>query len=231
MSRYIPPTHTTGCFRVSVTLCACLRFSCLYMQKVPEGLPSYALQTGSTGTDGRDVYGVIKCVSMMMVFGVGTHISKKRFFSGRTEPSSGRIVSTLGVRSSRISRAFFAFHFLRLVHPDAPLSLHSVRRACCGPTPSSFRPLVSAPLSSRLLASCLLLAVAHVRRPSLLPSHLWRPRSVLFHPLPSTAILRRFFLSLHRTVIAIIPLLFTRGPARPPCRRPTLVGFPSHRRA
>jgi len=89
--------------------------------------------------------------------------------------------------------------------------------------------LVSAPLSSFLLASCLLLAVARIRRPSLLPSHLWRLRSVRFHLLPSAAILRRFFLSLHPTVISRIPLLFTRRPARPPCRPPTLVGFPSHR--
>jgi len=158
-------------------------------------------------------------------------ISKKRFFSGLTEPTSRRIAFALCVRSSRISLAFFAFYFLRLVHPDAPLSLHSVRRACCGPTPSSYLPLVSAPLSSRLLASCLLLAVARVRRPSLLPSHLWRPRPVRFHSLPSAAILCRFFLGLHPTVIAIIALLFTRRPARPPCRPPTLVGFPSNRRA
>jgi len=165
-------------------------------------------------------------------------ISKKTFFSGRTEPASGRtepasgrIASALCVRSFRIACAVFAVHFLRLVHPDTPLSLHSVRRACCGPTPSSCLPLVSAPLSSCLLASCLLLAVARVRRPALLPSHLWQPRSVRFHPLPSAAILRRFFLSLHPTVISIIPLLFTRHPARPPCRPPTLGGFPSHRRA
>ena len=111
-------------------------------------------------------------------FCFGSCISQKTFFCGRTEPASGRIGSALCVRSSRISRTFFAFHFLRLVHPDAPLSHHSVRRACCGPTPSSFLPLLSAPLSSRLLASCLLRAVARVRRPSLLPSHLWRPRSV-----------------------------------------------------
>jgi len=147
-----------------------------------------------------------------------TPISKKTFLCGRTEPACGRIASALCLRSSRISRAFFAFHFLHLVHPDAPLSLHSFRRACCGPTPSSCLPLVSTPLSSRLLASCLLLAVARVRRPSLLPSHIWRPRSVRFHPLPSAAILRHFFLNLHPTVISIIPLLFTRRPARPPCR-------------
>jgi len=158
-------------------------------------------------------------------------ISKKTFFSGRREPASRQIASADCVRSSRISRAFFAFHFLRLVHLDAPLSLHSVRRACCGPTPSSCLPLISAPLSSRLLASCLLLTVARIRRPSRLPSHIWRPRSVRFHQLPSAAILGRFFLSLHLTVTSIIPLLFTRRPARPPCRPPALVGFPSHRRA
>ena len=160
-----------------------------------------------------------------------SNISKKRFFSGRTEPASGLIASALCVRSFRIACAFFAFHFVHLVHPDTPLSLHSVRPACCGPTPSLCLPLVSAPLSSHLLASCLLLAVARIRRPSLLPSHLWRPRSVRFHPLPSAAILRRFFLGLHPTVISIIPLVFTRHPARPPCGPPTFVGFPSHRRA
>jgi len=94
---------------------------------------------------------------------INSHISKKSFFSGRTEHASGRITSALCVRSSRISHAFYAFHFLRLVHPDAPLSLPSLRHACCSPTTSSFLPLVSAPLSSRLLASCLLLAVARVR--------------------------------------------------------------------
>jgi len=99
------------------------------------------------------------------------------------------------------------------------------------PHPLLVPPLVFALLSSRLLAPCLLLAVAGVRRPSLLPSHLWRPRSVRFHLLPSAAILGCFFLSLHPTVTSIIPLLFTRRPARPPCRPHTLVGFPSHRRA
>ena len=157
-------------------------------------------------------------------------ISKKRFFSGRTEPAFGRIASGLCIRSSRISCAFCAFHFLRLVHPDAPLSLHSVRRASCGPTPSSCLPLVCAPLSSHLLASFLLLVVARIRRPFLVPSHPWRPRSFRFHPPPSAGILCTFFLSLHPTVTSIIPLLFTRRLARPPCRPPTLVGFPSQRR-
>jgi len=142
---------------------------------------------------------------------------KKTFFSGRTEPASGRIASALCIWSSQFSRAFVAFHFLHLVHPNAPPSLQRVRRASCAPTPSACLPLVSAPLSSRLVASCLLLAVARVRRPSLLPSHVWRPRSVRFHPLPSAPILRRFFYSLHPTVTSIIPLLFTRRPAGPPC--------------
>jgi len=160
-----------------------------------------------------------------------SHISKKTFFSRWTEPASRRIVSAHCFQSSWISRVLFAFHFLRLVHLDTPLSLYSVRRACCGPTASSCLALVSAPLSSCLLASCLLLAVASFRRPSLLPSHLWRPRSVRFHLLPSAAILHRSFLILHPTGTFIIPLLFTRCPVWLPCRRPTLVGFPSHMRA
>ena len=130
------------------------------------------------------------------------NIIKKIFFSGQTEPASGRIASALCVQSSWISSAFFAIHFLSLVHLDAPLSLNSVRRTCCGPTPSSCLPLVSAPLSCHRLASCLLLAVARIRWSSLLPSHLLWPRSVRFHPLPSAASLRRFFLSLHPTVTA-----------------------------
>ena len=138
-------------------------------------------------------------------------ISKKSLFSGWTEHTSGRTGSTLCVRSSQISRALFAFDFLRLEHPDAPLSLHSVGGACCSPTPSLCIPLVSPPLSSGLLASCLLLVVARVQQPSLLQSHLWRPRSVRFHPLLSAAILCRFFLSLHSTVTSIIVLLFTRS--------------------
>jgi len=168
------------------------------------------------------------------------YISKKTFFSGRTEPASGRIASALCVRSSRISRAFLPF--ISCVWctrtPHFPSTASDALVAAPPPPHASplyphpcIRPLVSAPLSSRLLASCLLLAVARVRPPSLLPSPLWRPRSVRFHPLPSAAILCRFFLSLHPTVISIIPLLFTRRLARPPCRPPTLVGFPSHRRA
>jgi len=126
---------------------------------------------------------------------------------------------------------FLCLSFLASCVPGRPTFPPEHPTRLLRPTPSSCLPLVSTPLSSRLLASCLLLAVARVRRPSLLPSHLWRPRSVRFHPLPSAVILRGFFLSLHPTVISIIPLLFTRRPARPPCRPPTLVGFPSHRRA
>ena len=61
------------------------------------------------------------------------HQQKNHFLRTDRAPS-GRIASALWVLSSRIPRAFFAFHLLHLVHPDAPLSLHSVQRACCGPT-------------------------------------------------------------------------------------------------
>jgi len=39
---------------------------------VPGGLPSDMLRTGYGWTDGRDVYGIIRCVPMIVSFGVGT---------------------------------------------------------------------------------------------------------------------------------------------------------------
>ena len=90
------------------------------------------------------------------------------------------------------------------------LALHSLQHACCGPTPSSCLSLVSPALSSHLLASCLLLVVACVQQASWLLIHLWRARSVRFHPLLSAAILHRLFLRLYPTVTFIIPLQFTR---------------------
>jgi len=66
----------------------------------------------------------------------------------------------------------FVFHLLHLVQPDAPLSLQSVQRACCDPTRSHCLSVVSAPLSSRLQASCLLLPTARIQWPSQIPSHL-----------------------------------------------------------
>ena len=58
-SHYFRPTLWTACLQVSVTLCAVIRFTCFHLHKVPGGLPSYILQTGSGWMDGRDVYGVM----------------------------------------------------------------------------------------------------------------------------------------------------------------------------
>ena len=70
-SHYHLPTPPTVCLQVSVTLCAIVRFTCLNRHKVPEGLPSYTLRTGSGRQASRDVYGVIGCVQSITVFGVG----------------------------------------------------------------------------------------------------------------------------------------------------------------
>ena len=42
---------------------------------MPGGLPTYILRTGSGRTDGRGVYGVIRRVTLIVVFGVGTQLS------------------------------------------------------------------------------------------------------------------------------------------------------------
>ena len=46
------------------------------MHKVSEGLPSCILPTGSGRMDGRDVYGVIRCFPLIVVFGVGTQLPR-----------------------------------------------------------------------------------------------------------------------------------------------------------
>ena len=168
------------------------------------------------------------------LFQVRVHISvtgvlhpQKPFFTGHTEPTCGPIVFALCIRSSWIFRVFFAFHFWRLVHLDAPLCIHSVLRAFCSPTPSLCLSLVFTSLSSCLLACCLRLEVARIRRPSLPLSHIWRPRFVIFHRFPSADILPPFFLSHHLTITCIIPLLFTRGLGWPAFRPPYMGWIPS----
>jgi len=75
-SRYLQPTLPTVCLRVSVTLCAIVRFTCFHLHKVPDGLPSYSLRAGSTRTDGRDIYGAIGCLAVIAVPGVGTQLPR-----------------------------------------------------------------------------------------------------------------------------------------------------------
>jgi len=97
--------------------------------------------------------------------------AKKPFSPNVSSPRPDEASSLFPVLLVLLSPVF-AFHLLRLVLPDAPLSLQSVQRAPCDPTPSQRLSVVSAPLSSRLHASCLLLPTARILRPSQIPSGL-----------------------------------------------------------
>jgi len=88
-SRYFRPILPTVCLQVSVTLCAVVRFTCLHLHKVPKGLPSYILRTGSGRTDGRDVYGVIRCAPLIVVFGVGTQLPRQPVMTHRPNAGAG----------------------------------------------------------------------------------------------------------------------------------------------
>jgi len=72
MACYLRPILPTVCPQVSVTLYAAIRFTCLHLHKVPEGLRPYTLRTGPCQMDGRDIYGLIRCVPLTVGFGVGT---------------------------------------------------------------------------------------------------------------------------------------------------------------
>ena len=47
------------------------------MQMVPGDLPSYTLRTGSGQTDSHDIYGVIRDVPLIVVFGVGKQLPQR----------------------------------------------------------------------------------------------------------------------------------------------------------
>jgi len=75
MSRHHQPTLLPGCLRMSATTCAVVRFTCLHLYMVRQGLPSYILQTRSGRMDGRDLYGVIG-FPKLLVFGVGMQLPR-----------------------------------------------------------------------------------------------------------------------------------------------------------
>ena len=87
VSHYIRPTLWIVCFQASVTLCGVVRSTCLYLHKVPPGPSPYTLRTGSGRADGRDVYGVIRCVQLIVVFGVGTQLARQSVMTQR--PNAG----------------------------------------------------------------------------------------------------------------------------------------------
>ena len=88
-SRYFRPSPTKRCLWVSVTLCASVRSTCFHLHKVPEGLPLYILRTGSGRTDGRDVYGVVRWVPMIVVFGEGTQLPSRPMVTRRPNAGAG----------------------------------------------------------------------------------------------------------------------------------------------
>jgi len=89
MSRYIYPTIPTLCLQVPVTLYAVLRFTSLHLHKVSRGLLSYILRTGSGRTDGRDVYVIVRCVLLIVVFGVGTPLPRRQVMTHRPNAGAG----------------------------------------------------------------------------------------------------------------------------------------------
>jgi len=89
-SCYLRPTLPPVCVQVSVTLCAFVRFSCFHLHRVPRGLPSDTLRTGSGRTDGSDVYGVIRCVPLIVVMGVGTQLPRRSVMTPRPNSGAGR---------------------------------------------------------------------------------------------------------------------------------------------
>ena len=74
-SHYHRPPVLMKCLWLAVALCAFVRVPCFHLHKVLEGLPPDILQTGSGRTDGRDAYGVIRSVPMILVFGDETPLA------------------------------------------------------------------------------------------------------------------------------------------------------------
>jgi len=77
ISRYLQPRHPTVSLCISVKLCSPFRSTFFHLYKVPGRLPSYTLRTGTGRTDSRDVYGIIRYVPMIVVFGVGTQLPRR----------------------------------------------------------------------------------------------------------------------------------------------------------
>ena len=134
----------------------------------------------------------------------------------------------------------------RLVLPDLPCLLCLSFLASGTPGRGTFRPqrptrvlrphphLIPPPCISPLILSStgLLPIPCGCGRPATISATL-TPLQTYICPLPSASVRchpTSLFLSPHPNVISIMPLLFTRRPGRPPCRPPTLVGFPSHSR-
>jgi len=83
------PTVPTPSLQVSVTWYAVARFTYSHLHMVPECLPSYINRTGSGWTDGRDIYGVIRCGPLIVDWGVGTQLPRRPVMRRRPNPGAG----------------------------------------------------------------------------------------------------------------------------------------------
>jgi len=63
---------------------AVIIFTYFYLHIVPGGLPSYILRTGSGRTVGGDVYSIIKCFLLIVVFGVGKQLLRQPVITRRS---------------------------------------------------------------------------------------------------------------------------------------------------
>jgi len=77
------------CLQVSVTLCTMIRITCFHLHKVSRGLPSYILWMGARQTDSHHVYGVVRGILLIVVFGVGTQLLMRPVMMPRSNPWAG----------------------------------------------------------------------------------------------------------------------------------------------
>jgi len=123
MSRYIYPTLPPVCLQVSVTLCAVVRFTSFSLHKVSKGLPSYILRTGSGRTDGRDVYVILRCVLLIVVFGVGTAQAASDDAPSQRQGWRGVLSFSfeVGVRQGRVTLPYKFLPGVRAPNTSSPL--------------------------------------------------------------------------------------------------------------
>jgi len=88
-SCYLRPTLPTTWLQVSVPLCAVVRSICPHLHKVPGGPLRYILRTEPSQTDGHDASRVIRCVAMIVVFGIGTQLPRRPVMTPRPKAGAG----------------------------------------------------------------------------------------------------------------------------------------------
>jgi len=95
------------------------------LHMVPGGLPSYILRTGSGRTDGRDVYGVIRRVPSIVVFGVATELARRPVMTRTSQRRGWRGVLSfffeVRVREGRVTLPCKSLRGVRAPNTSSPL--------------------------------------------------------------------------------------------------------------